>query len=93
VKRGYSKARFTLGVRANIQPKFSIPIGAKVEISLKSFTQGVIADIEKNFSICPKLLINAELYGLVLAARLKKKDTIKFGRPICNSWGQCSSIY
>jgi hypothetical protein len=79
VKRGYSKARFTLGVRANIQPKFSIPIGAKVEISLKSFTQGVIADIEKHFSICPKLLINAELYGLVLAARLKKRIPSNLG--------------
>jgi hypothetical protein len=22
-----------------------------------------------------------------------KKDTIKFGRSICNPWGQCSSIY
>jgi hypothetical protein len=34
---------FTLGVRANVQPKFksSIPIGAKVEISLKSFILGV----------------------------------------------------
>jgi hypothetical protein len=28
------------------------------------------------FSICPKLLINAELYGLVLAPRLKK-DTME----------------
>jgi len=35
-------------------------------------TRGVKGDIEKNFSICPKLLINAELYGLVLARRLKK---------------------
>jgi hypothetical protein len=26
----------------------------------------------KVFSICPKLLINAELYGLVLATRLEK---------------------
>ncbi len=22
-----------------------------------------------------------------------KKDTIEFGRPMCNPWGQCSSIY
>jgi hypothetical protein len=37
------------------------------------FTLGVKAEREKkNFSICPKLLINAELYGLVLAPRLKK---------------------
>jgi hypothetical protein len=50
----------------------SIPIGAKVEISTKGFTLGVKAEIEKTFSICPKLLIiNAALYGLVLALRLK----------------------
>jgi hypothetical protein len=67
--------------------------GAKVEISPRSFTLGVKAKIEIIFSICPKLLINAELYGLVLAPRLKKKDTIKFGKPICNPWDQFSSIY
>jgi hypothetical protein len=22
-----------------------------------------------------------------------KKDTIEFGKPICNPWGQCFSIY
>jgi hypothetical protein len=67
-----TKARFTLGIRANVQPKSSISIGAKVEISPKGFTLGVKAETEKNFSICPKLLINAELYGLVLAPRLKR---------------------
>jgi hypothetical protein len=66
---------------------------AKVEINPKGFTQGVEAEIEKIFSIYPKLLINAELYGLVLAPRLKKKDTIEFGKQICNPWDQCSSIY
>jgi hypothetical protein len=34
------------------------------------FTLGLKAELEKIFSICPKLLINAELYGLVLAPRL-----------------------
>jgi hypothetical protein len=43
----------------------------KVEITSKGFTLGVKAEIEKVFSVCPKLLINAELYGLVLAPRLK----------------------
>jgi hypothetical protein len=38
----------------------------------KGFTSGVKAEIEKIFSICPKLLINAELYGFVLAPNLKK---------------------
>ncbi len=31
----HSKAHFTLGVRPDVQPKSSIPIGAKVEIGLK----------------------------------------------------------
>jgi hypothetical protein len=66
------KAPFTLGVRANVQPNSNIPIGAKVEMSPKGFTQGVKAELEKNFSIYPEFLINAELYGLVLASRLKK---------------------
>jgi hypothetical protein len=77
---------------ANIQPKSSIPIGAKVEISPKGFTLGVKADIEFFFSpICPKLLINAEFYGLVLAPRLKKKGyhqiweaNLQLLGPICN---------
>jgi hypothetical protein len=46
--------------------KSSIPIGAKVEIFPKGFTLGVKAKIQKKNSICLKLLINAELYGLVL---------------------------
>jgi hypothetical protein len=41
-------------------------------MSPKGFTLGVDAEIEKIFSIYPKLLINAELYGLVLAPRPKK---------------------
>jgi hypothetical protein len=65
---------------------------AKVEISTKGFTLGVEAEIEKIFSIYPKLLINAELYGLLLAPMLKKKDTIEFGKPICNPWDQCSTF-
>jgi hypothetical protein len=50
------KARFTLGVKANVQPKFSIPIGAKVEISPKGFTLGVKAERErkkKTFQFAP----------------------------------------
>ncbi len=42
-----SHAHFTLGVRANVQPKSNIPIGAKVEINPKGFTLGVKADIKK----------------------------------------------
>jgi hypothetical protein len=59
-------------VRANVQPKSSIPIGAKVEIKPKGFTLGVKAEIAKTFSTCPQVLINAERFGLILAPRLKK---------------------
>jgi hypothetical protein len=72
---------FTLGVKANVQLKSSIPIDAKVQISHKGFALGVKAEIQikKNFSICPKLLINAELYGLVLGPRLKKRIPLNLG--------------
>jgi hypothetical protein len=64
----------------------------KVETSPNGFTVGVKAELEKIFSICPKLLRNAELYGLVLAPRAGKKDTIEFERPFCNPWGQTTSL-
>jgi hypothetical protein len=40
-------------------------------MSPNGFILRVKAEIEKNFSICPQVLINSELYGLVLAPRLK----------------------
>jgi hypothetical protein len=46
----------------NFQPKSSIPIGGKVEISPKGFTLGVKVKPKKIFSICLKLLINATFY-------------------------------
>jgi hypothetical protein len=58
-------AHFTLGVRANVQPQSSIPIGAKVKISPKGFTPGVKAEIEKKKFNLPQILLNAQLYGLV----------------------------
>jgi hypothetical protein len=69
----------------------------KLKSAPKGFTLGVKAETnKKNFSICPKLLlINAELYGLVLAPRLekKKKDTIRFVRgQFATPGGQYSSI-
>jgi hypothetical protein len=39
----------------------------KLKLVPRGFVLGVKAEIEKIFSICP----NAELYGLVLAPRLK----------------------
>ncbi len=56
-----SNAPLTPGVRANVQPKSKHSIGAKVEISPIGFTLVVKAELEKIFSICPKLLVNAEL--------------------------------
>jgi hypothetical protein len=40
---------FTQGVTANVQLKSSIPIDAKVEISLKGFVLRVKAEIAKSF--------------------------------------------
>jgi hypothetical protein len=39
----------------------------------KGFILGVKGEKEKIFSICPKLLINAELYGLVFTPNAKKR--------------------
>jgi len=74
-----SKASFTQGVKAKVQLKSNILIDAKVEMSPKGFTLGVKAELEKIFSICPNLLINAELYDLVLAPRLKKRIPTNLG--------------
>jgi len=51
----------------------------KLKSALRAFTLGVKAEIEKIFSICRKLLINAELYGLVLAQRLKERIPLNLG--------------
>jgi hypothetical protein len=60
----------------------------------RAFTLGIKAEIEKIFSICPKLLINAELYGIVISPRLKKKRIpTNLGSQFGNPWAQCSSIY
>jgi hypothetical protein len=61
-----------LGFRAKVQLISTIPIGAKVGMSHKDFRLGAKMEREKIFSICPKLLINSELYGLVLRPRLKE---------------------
>jgi hypothetical protein len=66
---------------------------SKVEIGPKGFTLGVKADIEKTFSICPKLVINAELCGLVMAPMLKKGIPTNLGSQFANPWFQCSIIY
>ncbi len=54
-----TKVKFTLGIRANIQPKSSIPIGAKVEINPKGFKVRIKAEIEKKKKLfnLPQVLI------------------------------------
>ncbi len=44
----------------------------KLKSCPKGFTLVVEAEIEKNFSICPKLVINVEFDDLVLVPRMKK---------------------
>jgi hypothetical protein len=48
------------------------------------------AKIEKYFQSV-QVTINAELYSLLLAPRLKK-ETMEFRKQICNTWAQCSCI-
>jgi len=80
--------------RAYIQPKSSIPIGGKVEISSNGFfTLWVNATLEKIFSICPQVTNKCWALWALYWPQGWKKDTIEFGRPICNPWGQCSNIY
>ncbi len=44
-------------VRGDVQPKSSIPIGAKVEISAKGFTRGFTqVEIEKNLFNLPHII-------------------------------------
>jgi hypothetical protein len=47
---------------------------------LKSgFNLGVKAKIEQIFSICPKLLINVKLYGLVLNPSVEERILLNLG--------------
>ncbi len=87
-------APFTLGVRANVQPKSSIPIDAKVEISPKGFTLVVKDENRNDLFNLPQVTNKCwTLWPCVLAPRLKKRNTIKFGKPMSNPWDQCCSIY
>jgi hypothetical protein len=64
----------------------------KLKSAPKPFTLGVKAEIEKIFPICPKILINAELYGLVLAPKAEKMIPSNLGNQFATLGGQCSSI-
>jgi hypothetical protein len=59
----------------------------------KGFTLGVKAEIEKIFSICPKLLINAKLYGLVLAPRLKRRIPTNLGSQFATLGANVPAIF
>jgi hypothetical protein len=56
-------------------PNQAFPLVQRLKSAPRVFTLGVKAKLEKIFSICPKLLINAELYGLVLAQRFFGLDS------------------
>jgi hypothetical protein len=47
------RPNFTLGVRADVQPKLSIPIGAKVEFDPKGFTLESRLKYKKYFQSAP----------------------------------------
>ncbi len=53
-----------------VNPNPAFLLVQKLKSASRALHLGVKAEREKNFSICPKLLINAELYELVLAPRL-----------------------
>jgi hypothetical protein len=76
----------------NVQLNSCILFGAKVEISPKGFTLGPNVIIEKVFSICDNLLFNDELMAMNYPQG-KIFHTNRFGKPICNPWGNCSMIY
>jgi len=60
------------------EPKSSIPIGAKDEISLKGFTLGVKAVIEKSFSICPQVT-NKLLWPCIGPTAEKRRIPLNLG--------------
>jgi hypothetical protein len=55
-----------------VNPNPAFLLVQKLKSTLRALHLGVKAEREKNFSICSKLRMNAELYELVLAPRLKK---------------------
>jgi hypothetical protein len=63
----------------------------KLKSAPRAFTLGVKAELERIFSICPKLLINAELYGHVSAPRLEKGYHQIWEADL--GYHQCFSIY
>jgi hypothetical protein len=54
-----------------LNPNQAFLLVKKLKSANNGFKVGVKAELEKIFSICLKLLINAELYGLGLAPTLE----------------------
>jgi hypothetical protein len=65
----------------------------KLKSAPKGFPLGVKAKIEKIFSMWPKLLINAELYSLVLGPSLKKAQTLKHTSLLISIVPNCKFFY
>jgi hypothetical protein len=79
------------------RPRFNANQVFLLEQELKSapkgFTLGVKAEIEKIFSICPKLLINAKLHGLVLAPTLKRRIPMNLGSQFATPGANVPAIF
>jgi hypothetical protein len=67
-------------VTANVELKSSIPFGPKVEI--KGFVLRVKAAIAKSFQFSSSYKEMLNFMALYWPPRLRKKDTITFGKPI-----------
>jgi hypothetical protein len=80
----------------NSNQAFLFLLVQKLKSAPKGFALGVKAEIEKNIFNLPqatnKMLNFMALYYWPPKAE-RRRNTIEFGNPICNPWGQCSSIY
>ncbi len=65
----------------------------KLKSAPKGFTLRVKAEIEKNLFNLPQVTNNCRALWPCIGPKAEKRIPSKFGKPICNSWGQCSSIY
>jgi len=64
----------------------------KVEINPKGFTLGVKAEIEKIFSICPELLINARTLWPCIGAKAEKRIPLNLGSQVATLGANVSSF-
>jgi len=82
-----------LKVKAKVQLKLNIHVGAFIEISPKGFTLRIKVEIGKILFNLPQILIYANLYRFVLAPRLKLRIPSNLGGQFVTLWDQCSNIY